>query len=282
MYPPPPEHVKMKVPGRLHRLMDTTIKNYSKACHTYELIFDRRVKHIRKFDVGDMVHVDNSPAPKRHPEMTSTVKSTSVTLLPEKSGPYRMKLTRPHTVTANIDELHSIVAIARVTFLQAAQEINQDASGRNCDYQFSPEHETLLKKPLTVESVMENEANMAPKNDSLSPTAQGNAARPELRTQRTPTGREEQNSQQNMSSIKTPTAKLVTNARCNGCVGTAMVPATTPGSRQNTCRNSLMHTMSSACARTGGKASDKKSTENRKPPSSIGTRTWDRLLTRDI
>lgn len=93
-------------------------------------------------------------------------------------------------MTINVDELHNIVATDRVTLSQVEQKINQDASGRNCDNQSSPEHDSTLKKLLTVEPIMEKQASTRPKNEGLLPTAEKNEVRPELREKRPPTCRE--------------------------------------------------------------------------------------------
>lgn len=144
------------------------------------------------FNVNYMVYFDNSPAPKRRQQMTSTVEDPSFKLRPMKSGLHRVVLATPHTETINIDGLHNIVAIDRVTLSQAAQEINRDASERNCENQFSPNHGIILGKPLIVEAVLEKNVYTAPKDDGLSQKTQEDTVRPELQEQRTPTSKEKQ------------------------------------------------------------------------------------------
>lgn len=141
--------------------------------------------------MNDLVYVDNSSAPNRLQGLTSAEEDQSVKLRTKRSGPYRVVQATPHTVTFDIYGLHIFVAIDRVTLSMAAQEFNQDASQRNCDNQFSLEHGTTHTKLHTQESVMEKKANTAPEKDVLSPTAQENAVRTELREQFTANDEEE-------------------------------------------------------------------------------------------
>lgn len=65
-----------------------------------------------------------------------------------------------------------------MTLSQAAQGIDQDACGTNCESQFPQEHEIILRAHLTIEPVLEKDANTAPENDGLSSTAQEDAVHP--------------------------------------------------------------------------------------------------------
>lgn len=74
---------------------------------------------------------------------------------------------------------------------QEIQQVNYNASERNCDTQPSLKHGKTLTKPHAAESVREKMARIAPKDDGLLPSAQEDAVRTELCEQSTPTGREE-------------------------------------------------------------------------------------------
>lgn len=165
------QYFKMKILDHSHNLMHEAEKKSSKACHTYEPKFDRTVRHTHRFNLDDTIYVANPPASKRCKGLTSAREGPSVKLRPKKSGPYRVVQATSHTVNVGIDELHNIVAINRVTLLQVARKVNQDAVERNCDNQSSQEYESMLSKSQSVEILNEEGAKTAPENDGLLPAA---------------------------------------------------------------------------------------------------------------
>lgn len=123
----------MMVLDRLHDLMREAEKKSSKARHAYKLHFDRSVRHTRQFSVNDMVYVDDQQEPKLLQGLTSAGEDASVKVRPKMSKSYQVVHATLHMVTIDIDGVHKIVAINLVTLSQAAQEVYQDASERNCN-----------------------------------------------------------------------------------------------------------------------------------------------------
>lgn len=173
----------MKLLDRLQRLIHKGRKNLSKARHKYKLTSDLNVRHTRQLIKDYMIYVDNLPTSKRRQSMTSTIEDPSVKLRPTKSNSNKVVRAAPHKMTTDVNELHSIVSIDRVTLWQAAQEINQNASETNCDNRSSTEPETLLTKPQTVEPFIEDEASTVPKNGGLLRTTTEDANRANHRAQ---------------------------------------------------------------------------------------------------
>lgn len=167
----PPQHVKMKIVDCLHHLIPKAGKKSTEARRKYKLNFNRRVRYTRQLTADDIVYVVNPLVSKPCQNMTSTVEDPSFKLRLTKSEPYRVVQATPHTVTINIYGLHNIVAIDRVALSQAALEINQDASGQNCDEQFPTEYKTMPKEPQAVEPFVEKRANATPENGGSSPSA---------------------------------------------------------------------------------------------------------------
>lgn len=138
-----------------------------------------------------MVYVDSPPVPKRRQGMTSKLEDPSVKLRLKNSGPYKMVRARLHTMTIEIDGVHSVVAIDQLTLSIVAPKFIQDTSARNCNDPFSQEHEFMLRKPHTVEPDIEEKVKTVPKNDGPSPTTQEKAVRTKLREERSQTDGEE-------------------------------------------------------------------------------------------
>lgn len=73
----------MNVLDRMCYLVRIAKKHLSNARRKYKLTFDWSARHIRLFNVNNIIHVTSLPAPKRRQGMTSTVEDTSFRQQPE-------------------------------------------------------------------------------------------------------------------------------------------------------------------------------------------------------
>lgn len=126
----------------------------------------------------------------------------------------------------------------------------------------------MLKKPHPGGTLKVEEAMKAQEKNGPLPTAPENSVQRNA-VKKTHQPVIEKDSEQNMSPVKSPVVESIYVVRCIVYDGTATVSVTTPGSRQDTCRNNSLRVTSSVRAMEVRKSGNEENAENSESPRSI-------------
>ena len=113
-----PRQMKARVLDKLRLMSARAEEKARRAQVSYKRYFDRRVRHVPQFEVGDWVYIDNPP----NLNMQTSTDEVSRKLKPKKAGPYQVKQVHSHTAVVDEDGLLNTVSTDRLTIAKHANE----------------------------------------------------------------------------------------------------------------------------------------------------------------